>query len=91
MTLVNLTTIELQASYTFANGWYVQSNPTITYDWTDAASTVPVCVDVGKALTVADQAMTLQAGAYDLVEHPQGDPAWIIRLSVTLLFPTGEQ
>jgi hypothetical protein len=88
---VNLTSIELQASYTFESGWYVQSNPTLTYDWTGTAWTVPVGLDVGKALTVAGQDMTLQGGAYDLVERPEGDPAWFIRVSMTLLFPTGQQ
>lgn len=35
--------------------------------------------------------MTLQGGDYDLVERPEGAPAWIIRVAVTLLFPTEEQ
>jgi hypothetical protein len=84
----NLTSIESQVSYTFADGWYVQSNPTITYDWTAAAWTVPVGADVGKALTIGAQPMSLQVGAYDLVERPEADPAWIIRVQVTFLFPT---
>src|SRR5262245_45858733 len=88
---VNLTSIETQVSYTFADGWYVQNNPTFSYDWTGAAWTVPIGADVGKALTVGEQAISLQAGAYDLVKRPEGDPAWIIRVSVTLLFPTGER
>jgi len=87
---VNLTSFEPQVSYTFADGWYVQSSPTITYDWTAAAWTLPMGVDVGKALTVGEQAMSLQLGAYDLVERPTGDPEWIIRASVTLLFPTAK-
>jgi hypothetical protein len=88
---VNLTSIEPQVSYTFANGWYVQSDPTITYDWTAAAWTLPVGADIGKALTFREQAMSLQAGAYDLVERPEDTPAWIIRTEVTLLFPTGQR
>jgi hypothetical protein len=86
---VRVTSIESQVSYTFADGWYIQNNPTITYDWNAAAWTVPVGADVGKALTIGDQALSLQVGAYDLVVRPEGDPVWIIRVSVTLLFPTG--
>jgi hypothetical protein len=88
---VDLTSIEPQVSYTFADGWYVQSSPTITYDWTAAEWTLPMGADVGKALTVWEQGISLQAGAYGLVERPEGDPDWVIRTSVTLLFRTGEQ
>ena len=47
--------------------------------------------DVGKTLTIGSQTMSLQVGAYDLVKHPEGDPTSIIRVQVTLLFPTGNR
>ncbi len=84
---VSLTTIEPQASYTFQSGWYVQCNPTITYDWTADAWVVPVGLDVGTTLAFGSRSVSAQLGAYDLVERGPGDPAAVLRLQVTLLFP----
>lgn len=84
---VALTAIELQVSYTFDSGWYVQSNPTITYDWTADAWLVPVGIDVGTTFTVASQSMQLQVGAYDLPERPPRNPSAIVRTQLTFLFP----
>ena len=87
---VALTSIEPQVSYSFENGWSVQTSPTISYDWTADAWTLPLGADVGKAFTVGAQAMSLQVGAYDLVKRPAGDPAAIVRVQLTFLFPSGE-
>jgi hypothetical protein len=89
-TSVNLTSLEAQVSYTFDDGWYVQTNPTTTYDWSAAAWTVPVGADVGKGFSIGTQGISLQVGAYDLVARAAGDPAWIFRVQATLLIPTGE-
>jgi hypothetical protein len=45
---VSLTQIQVQFSYQFSNGWYIDTNPTMTYDW--------------KA--PSNQGMSLQLGAY---------------------------
>jgi hypothetical protein len=45
--------------------------------------------DVGKAFTFGAQDMSFQLGAYDLLKRPDGSPQWIVRVSVTLLFPSG--
>lgn len=87
---VGLTTIEPQLSYTLASGWYVQCNPTITYDWTADAWLVPLGLDVGKTFNIGSQALSLQIGAYDLLERPSGDPAAILRTQLTFLFPTSD-
>jgi hypothetical protein len=86
---VNFTSIELLASYTFESGWYLQTDPTITYDWTAEDWVVPVGADVGKTFTIGSQSITLQIGAYDLVERPSGSPAVIVRTQLTWLFSTG--
>lgn len=44
--------------------------------------------DVGKAFNIGPQAMSLQVGSYDFVKHPDGAAEWMIRLQLTLLFPT---
>jgi hypothetical protein len=87
---VALTSIEPQVSYTWNSGWSLQSSPTITYDWTADAWTLPLGVDVGKTFRVGPQALSLSVGAYDLAKHPSGDPEAIVRVQLTFLFPSGE-
>jgi hypothetical protein len=89
---VNQTYVEPEVSYNFKSGWYVDCDPPITFDWTaDAANgwTIPMGVDIGKAFNLRMQAMSLQVGSYDFVKRPEGTPQWMIRVQLTLLFPTG--
>jgi hypothetical protein len=89
---VNQTYIEPEISYNFESGWYVQCDPQMTLDWTaDTANawTIPMGADVGKAFNIGSQSLSLQVGAYDLVKRPDGAPQWIMRMSVTFLYPTG--
>jgi hypothetical protein len=88
---VNQTYIEPEISYNFDSGWYVDSDPQMTLDWTaDAADawTIPMGVDVGKAFKMGSQDLSLQLGACDLLKRPDGAPQWILRVSVTFLFPS---
>jgi hypothetical protein len=88
---VGLTYLEPQISYNWESGWYVDTDPDMTFDWTaDSANawTIPVGVDVGKAFNLGSQAMSLQIGSYDFVKHPQGSARWMLRVTATLLFPT---
>jgi hypothetical protein len=88
---INQTFIEPELSYNFESGSYIDWNPSITFDWTaDAANgwTVPMGADIGKAFNVGSHAASLQFGSYDLVERPAGAPQWIIRVQLTLLFPS---
>jgi hypothetical protein len=88
---INLTDIQPQISYSFASGWYVQSAPEIDFDWTAESSnawTLPVGVDIGKAFTFGSQSMTLQLGSYDFLKYQNGNPRWLIRANLTLLFPS---
>ncbi len=89
---VNQTYIEPQVSYNWESGFYAQVDPPITYDWTAQKSNawvLPVGADVGDVFNVGSEQMGLQIGSYDLVKHPAGGPDWIIRVQLTLLFPTG--
>ena len=88
---VNQTYLEPQVSYNFDSGWYVDTDPSITFDWTADSSnawTLPAGVDVGKAFNLGSHAISLQVGPYYLVKRPNGIPQWIIRVEFTLLFPT---
>ena len=87
---VNQTYIEPLISYNFESGWYVDCDPALTYDWTaDTANAwlIPMGADIGKAFKMGSQDLSLQVGAYDLLKRPDGAPQWIMRLSVTFLFP----
>ena len=89
---VNQTYIEPQISYNLESGWYADIDPQITYDWTaDTVNAwlIPMGADVGKAFNIGSQSLSLQAGAYDLLKRPDGAPQWIMRVSVTFLFPAG--
>jgi hypothetical protein len=90
---VNQTYVEPLVSYNFESGWYVDCDPSITFDWTaDGANgwTIPMGADIGKAFNLGLQAMSLQVGSYDFVKRPDGAPQWMIRVQLTLLFPTGK-
>lgn len=55
---VNQTVLEPAVSYNFESGWYVQWEPSITYDWAvtaDNAWTIPMGADVSKAFTLGSQ------------------------------------
>jgi hypothetical protein len=87
---VNQTSTEIDLSYNFDSGWYIQTDPTITYDWSAAprqALTLPVGIDVGKVTKIGGQDVSFQLGAYDALKSPAGTAQWIIRAQITLLFP----
>jgi len=89
-TAVNQTSTEVNLSYSFESGWYVQFDPTITHDWSAAphdAWTLPIGLDVGKVVKIGGQDLSLQIGGYDALRSPTGAPQWIIRAQITLLFP----
>jgi len=89
---VNQSFFEPDISYNFESGWSVDCEPSITYDWTAKATnawTLPIGADAGKVLKLGSQNLGAQIGAYDLLQRPDGAPQWIVRVSVTFLFPTG--
>jgi hypothetical protein len=88
---VSLSYLEPQISYNLESGWYVDTDPEMSFDWrADSADawTIPVGLDVGKAFNLGSQGMSLQIGSYDFVKHPQGSARWMLRVTATLLFPT---
>ncbi|HUA33921.1 MAG TPA: hypothetical protein VMA09_09980 [Candidatus Binataceae bacterium] len=90
---VNYTYIEPDFSYNWDSGWYVQTDPPMSYDWTAAqneAWVIPVGGDVGDAFTIDKQSLSLQAGSYYFVKRPDDGPQWMIRFQFTLLFPTAK-
>ena len=89
-TAVNQTSTEVDLSYNFESGWYIQTDPTITYDWSATprqALTLPVGIDAGKVTKIGGQDVSFQLGAYDALKSPTGIAQWIIRAQITLLLP----
>ena len=87
---VNQTYIEPLISYNFESGWSVQCDPQMTLDWTAESSnawSIPLGADVARTFQLGEQALNVQAGAYDNVERPDGAPQWFARLQLTYLFP----
>ena len=76
---VRRTQIELQFSYSFSNGWYIDTNPTASHDWLAPAEhrwTVPIGLDVGRAIAAGSHEISLQFGAYYGVVRPAGTAGW---------------
>jgi len=86
---VSLTQIEVKLSYQFSSGWYVDTNPTMTYDWKAPGGqgwTIPVGMDVGKVFKLGNQAMSLQVGAYYNAKKPAGTADWVLETQFTLIY-----
>ena len=88
-TAVNETSTEVDLSYNFESGWYIQTDPTITYDWSATrARRLPAGRDRRRQSDEDRRAgCKFQLGAYDALKSPGGTPQWIIRAQITLLFP----
>jgi hypothetical protein len=89
---IDETYLEPQVSYNTESGWYLDCDPSITFDWTENEANgwaVPMGADLGKSFDSGKQPMSLEIGAYDFLKRPDGYPQWFIRLQITWLFPTG--
>jgi len=75
---VNQTFLEPDVSYNFESGWYVQCEPSITYDWTAEAAnawTIPMGADIGKAFKLGSQYLSLAGWRVRPPEASGGRPA----------------
>ena len=78
-------------SYNLAHAWYLTTNPTISADWTQAASNrwlVPIGGGVGRTFKVGSQPVDANLAIYNNVVRPSAQfaPRWQLTLQVTLLF-----
>jgi len=72
------------------NGWYVNTAPINTVDWTADAGQkwkVPVGAGGGKLIFLGRLPVNLQAQAYYYVVRPDFGPDWQFRFQVQFLFP----
>lgn len=85
---VSATYMQPFASYTFPTFTTLNLSTESTYDWTARRWTVPVIAGVSQLLKLGSQPISVGLSVKYTAVQPVGAPAWGIRLSVTLLFPT---
>ena len=61
-----------------------------SYNWKTSQWTVPLNLSVTQVFKIGKQPMSLQLGGRYYADGPSGAPDWGVRLTFTLLFPTGK-
>lgn len=87
---VNRALINPFLAYQLGNGWYVNSVPIITADWTADSGQkwkVPLGAGFGKLVFVGKLPVNTQVGAYAYVVKPDFGPDWQLRVQIQTLFP----
>lgn len=88
---INSTSLQYFVNYNLADGWYLSSAPTMTYNWRAKSGerwTVPVGGGFGKIFHWGKQAMNFSLRAYGNVEKPTDDSSdWTLQTQLTWMFP----
>jgi hypothetical protein len=77
-------------NYNLKKGWYVTWQPTLTANWEATNGnrwTVPFGGGVGRIMKIGYQPVSLTAQFFGNAVHPEGTPAWTMRLQIAFLFP----
>ena len=77
-------------NYNLKKGWAVGYAPFWTADFTNPAGknwTIPVGLQISRTFVLARQPMSMAAGYYYNVIHPDGQPHWQARIGYTILLP----
>ena len=88
---VNKGLINLYIVRQLGEGWYVNSAPIITVDWTAESGQqwiVPLGVGAGKLIFVGKLPLNIQAGYYYNVVKPDFGPESQLRIQAQILLPT---
>lgn len=81
---VNLTTIQIFATYLPGGGWNVGSLPVINYDWDNEQWTVPINLTLGKSMILGGRPWKFALEANYYVEKPDAiGPEWMVGLNIT--------
>lgn len=86
----NAMSLQPSATYTFNDGWYLTSGPTIAANWDSGTSnrwSLPVGGGFGKAISFDQTSFVFQLQTFYLAQRPQFDPNWQMALTLQLLFP----
>ena len=87
---VNFLFVQAICNYNLPKGWYLNSIPFITADWTETGTdrwTVPIGGGIGKITRIGRQPVNVQLGAYWNVVRPTDAADWSLRLQVQFMFP----
>ena len=88
----NETTLKLFFAYSLGNGWQIEANPTILYDWEAVSGnewTVPVGAGVSKTFMLGSIPLQLGLEAQKHVVSPHRfGPDWLVNLNVTPVLST---
>jgi hypothetical protein len=77
-------------NYNLPHGWYLESNATITADWTAASGnrwTVPVGGGFGNVFNIGSQSVSTSLQAFANVVTPRHAPTWSVIFQFSFLFP----
>ncbi len=66
-------------------------NSESTYDWKNEQWTIPFNAMITQVFKIGKLPVSAQIGGRYYAEAPEGGPEWGVRLTFTLLFPTGKQ
>jgi len=81
---------EYLISYVFDQGWYIDTNPTITANWKSAANqqwTVPFGIGAGRIVKYGQQNINLGVtGNYNVIRPTGLGPTWQLQFQVEWLF-----
>jgi hypothetical protein len=87
---VNQFLLQYFINYNLKKGWFITWQPTLTANWEAANGntwTVPFGGGLGRIMKLGNQPVSLTAQFYGNAVHPQGTPAWSMRLQIAFLFP----
>jgi hypothetical protein len=92
---VSLMTVQYFVNYNLANGWYLTSSPTLTFNWEAPTSSeewlVPFGGGIGKIFKVGKLPLNGSVQAYYNVRSDESTTLarWQARVQLAFLFPTG--
>jgi len=87
---VNVTSIQPFINYNLKDGWYLNSAPIITFDWSADSNqqwTIPIGGGIGKVFHVGKQPVNASLRAYHNVEAPRSGADWQLQFQIQFLFP----
>jgi hypothetical protein len=88
----NETSLKIFFAYALGNGWQIESNPTILYDWEAVSGnewTVPIGAGVSRTIMLGNVPMKLAFDIRNFVVSPDRfGPEWLFTLSFTPVIST---
>jgi hypothetical protein len=87
---LNRTVLQPFVNYNMADGWFLQSAPFMTVDWSSDSGerwTVPVGGGLGRTYSIGSLPVSTVVSAFYNIERPTGQPEWTFRFQFNFLFP----